>query len=430
MNPAPPFHIREEIFQEHPMSVEARLALHVPQPKSRPGDAPDFSHLKVPPPGLSSPPAIDAPASSLTGYAYGLVRVLDDEGEAVGGWNPQLDDASLLHGLRVMLLTRLFDDRMHRVQRQGKTSFYMKSTGEEAVAVAQAMALDASDMLFPSYRQQGALIQRGGSLVDMMCQVFGNVRDRLKGRQLPVMYSSPEHGFFSISGNLATQLPQAVGWAMASAIRNDRRIAAAWIGEGATAEADFHYAATFAAVYRAPVLLNVVNNQWAISTFQGIAGGEVTTFAARAVGYGLPGLRVDGNDFLAVYAATRWAAERARRNAGATLIELFTYRAAPHSTSDDPSAYRPQDEAARWPLGDPIERLKQHLIRRGRWSQAQHEALAAQLEEQVKTDLKIAESHGTLQTPPQNADTLFDDLFKDMPQHLVRQRREMSLQGT
>ena len=147
---------------------------------------------------------------------------------------------------------------------------------------------------------------------------------------------------------------------MASAIKGDTRIAAAWIGDGATAESDFHAALTFASVYRAPVILNIVNNQWAISSFQGIAGGEAATFAARALGYGLPALRVDGNDFLAVYAATRWAAERARANLGATLIEFFTYRAGAHSTTDDPSQIPPPDEGAAWPLGDPIERLKKH----------------------------------------------------------------------
>src|ERR1700737_5655771 len=136
------------------------------------------------------------------------------------------------------------------------------------------------------------------------------------------MYSTRAYSFFSISGNLGTQFPQAVGWAMASAYKGDRRIAAAWIGDGSTSEGDFHHALTFAAVYRVPVLLNIVNNQWAISSFQGFAGGERSTFAARAIGYGLPGLRVDGNDFLAVYAVTRWAAERARANLGATVIEL------------------------------------------------------------------------------------------------------------
>src|SRR3546814_7095926 len=160
--------------------------------------------------------------------------------------------------------------------------------------------------------------------------------------------------------------PQAVGWAMGSAITGDSRIAVGYIGDGATAEGDFHNAVTFAGVYRAPVILNIVNNQWAISTFSGIAGAELTTFAARAIGYGIPGLRVDGNDALAVYAATRWAADRARSNLGPTLIEFFTYRVEGHSTSADPSVYRPQNAGAQWPLGDPVERLKQHLIEIGR----------------------------------------------------------------
>ncbi len=282
--------------------------------------------------------------------AFDLIRVLDTKGQAVGPWNPKLDAETLRRGLKHMLLTRAFDDRMFRAQRQGKTSFYMKSTGEEAVAVAQTMALEPTDMCFPSYRQQGILITRGYPLVDMMNQIYSNERDPVKGRQLPIMYSSKEKGFFTISGNLGTQFPQAVGWAMASAYKGDDRIAASWVGDGTTAEGDFHYACTFASVYRAPVILNVVNNQWAISSFAGIAGGNETTFASKGIGYGLPALRVDGNDFLAVYAATQWAAERARSNHGATLIEMFTYRAESHSTSDDPTRYRPQDEGKAWPL--------------------------------------------------------------------------------
>src|SRR6202012_5458769 len=188
-------------------------------------------------------------------------------------------------------------------------------------------------------------------------------------RQLPVLYSSKEHGYFTLSGNIATQFCQAVGWGMASGYSGDKRIAATWIGEGSTAEQDFQQALTFAAIYRAPVILNVVNNQWAISSFQGIAGGEATTFAAKGIGYGLPSLRVDGNDFLAVYAATQWAEQRARAGLGATLIEHYTYRVEAHSTSDDPSRYRPADEAKSWPLGDPVERLKTHLIAIGKWSE-------------------------------------------------------------
>jgi 2-oxoisovalerate dehydrogenase E1 component alpha subunit len=401
------------------------LHLHIPEPRARPGTSTDFSNLVIPPAGGLARPRIDAAPAELRDYAHGLIRVLDDAGHAVGDWDPALPADALREGLRLMLLTRTYDDRMLRLQRQGRISFYVKSTGEEAVAVAQALALDANDMLFPSYRQQGLLIARGWPLVDMMCQVLSNTHDRLKGRQLPTLYSSKEAGFFSLSGNLGTQFPQAVGWAMASALKGDTRIAASWVGEGTTAEADFHYAMTFAAVYQVPVLLNVVNNQWAISSFQGIAGGEQATFAARGIGYGIPGLRVDGNDFLAVYAATRWAAERARRNFGPTLIELYTYRAAAHSTSDDPSAYRPQDEAARWPLGDPIARLKLHLIALGEWSDAQHEALSQELDERVKADVREAESHAGLDTLPDAAGSMFEDVFKEMPPHLIQQRREL-----
>jgi 2-oxoisovalerate dehydrogenase E1 component alpha subunit len=409
--------------------MKPELRLHIPEPNCRPGDAVDFSRLDIPPAGITPMPAIETPVSELRDLAYSLIRVLDDEGQAVGPWNPGLSPATLRGGLRHMMLTRAYDERMIKQQRMGKTSFYMQCTGEEAVAVAQAYALDPGDMLFPSYRQQGLLIARDWSLVDMMCQIFSNTKDRLKGRQLPVMYSVADVGFFSISGNLGTQFPQAVGWAMASAYSGDHRIAAGWVGDGTTAEADFHYALTFATVYRAPVILNVVNNQWAISTFQGVAGGEQTTFAARAVGYAMPGLRVDGNDFLAVYAATRWAAERARNNLGATLIELYTYRAAAHSSSDDPSAYRPEGEWKKWPLGDPIERLKRHLIALGEWSEEQHAELVRELEEQVRVALKEAERFGTLATPPDTPESMFDDVYKVMPPHLQRQRDEFRALG-
>jgi 2-oxoisovalerate dehydrogenase E1 component alpha subunit len=405
------------------------LSLHIPEPKHRPGDKPDFSGMQIPPAGSVERPDIAVPAKDIRELAYSLIRVLDEEGRAVGPWNPRLDAETLRRGLRAMLLTRIYDDRMYRVQRQGKTSFYMKCTGEEAVAVAQALALNRDDMCFPTYRQQGLLIARGWPLVDMMCQVYSNSRDRLKGRQMPVMYSSKEAGFFSISGNVATQYPQAVGWAMACAYKGDTRIAAGWIGDGSTAEGDFHYALTFAAVYRAPVILNIVNNHWAISSYQGIAGGEQTTFAARAIGYGLPGLRVDGNDFLAVHAVTKWATDRARTNQGPTIIELFTYRAAPHSTSDDPRKYRPANEAEAWPLGDPIDRLKQHLIAIGEWSEERHQGLIADLTEQVRAAAHEAESYGTLdqKTRLHSAKTMFEDVFKEMPPHLRRQRQELGV---
>ncbi|MGJ8537729.1 MAG: thiamine pyrophosphate-dependent dehydrogenase E1 component subunit alpha, partial [Parasphingopyxis sp.] len=357
---------------------------------------------------------------------YGLVRVLDDDGKASGPWDPNLNPETLRKMLRAMALTRAYDGRMFRAQRQGKTSFYMKCTGEEAVAVAATFALDRDDMTFPSYRQQGILIARDWSLVDMMNQVYSNKKDRLMGRQLPIMYSTKQGGFFSISGNLATQFPQAVGWAMASAAKGDTRIAATWTGEGSSAEGDFHSACIFASVYRAPVIMNVVNNQWAISSFSGFAGGDETTFAARAVGYGLAGLRVDGNDALAVYAATQWAAERARTNNGPTLIEHFTYRAEGHSTSDDPAQYRSADEAAEWPLGDPIARLKKHLISIGEWDEERHAAMDEEVATQVKTAQKQAEKNGILgHGLHQPLETMFEQVFEEMPWHLKEQMQDM-----
>jgi 2-oxoisovalerate dehydrogenase E1 component alpha subunit len=338
---------------------------------------------------------------------------------------PEVPPATLKAGLRAMMLTRAYDDRMYRAQRQGKASFYIKSTGEEAVAVGQALALRQTDMCFPTYRQQGLLVARNYPILKMMGQIYSNKLDPLKGRQMPVMYSSREHGFFSVSGNLGTQFIQAVGWAMASALRGDHRIAASWIGEGSTAEADFHYALTFAAVYRAPVVLNVVNNQWAISSFQGLAGGEMAPFAARATGYGLPALRVDGNDFLAVYAATCWAASRARANLGATLIEHVTYRSDAHSTSDDPARYRAADEATRWPLGDPIERLKDHLILAGEWSESEHQALQNEVTLEIRTLQREAEASGTLAGGmTHDPGTMFEDVFQEMDWRLRSQRQE------
>ena len=411
------------------MTPHSALRLHVPEPTGRPGAKTDFSYLSISPAGAVRRPPTDTAPADTADLATSLVRVLDDDGRACGPWAPAMHPERLRRGLRAMMKTRVFDARMLIAQRQKKLSFYMQCLGEEAIAVAHSMALQDGDMCFPTYRQQGLLLARDDiSMVELICQLMSNQRDPIKGRQLPVMYSYKRAGFFSISGNLATQVPQAVGWAMASAIKGDRRIASAWIGDGSTAESDFHTSLTFAHVYRAPVIINVVNNQWAISTFQSIAGGEGTTFAQRGVGVGIASLRVDGNDFLAVYAASQWAAERARNNCGPTLIEWETYRAGPHSTSDDPSKYRPADDWQRFPLGDPIERLKKHLIAIGEWSEAQHEAAQKELEAEVIAAQKEAERHGSLldgRVP--SAATMFDDVYKDMPEHLRRQRQQMGV---
>lgn len=401
------------------------LSLHVPEPEVRPGGTPDFSNVRIPKAGAVPRPEVDVNPEDIRDLAFSIIRVLNRSGEATGPWAGLLSDEELLTGMRDMMTLRTFDARMQIAQRQGKTSFYMQHLGEEAISCAFRKALRPGDMNFPTYRQAGLLIADNYPLVEMMNQIYSNSHDPLKGRQLPIMYASKEHGFFTISGNLATQFPQAVGWAMASAIKNDNKIAAGWIGDGSTAASDFHSALVFASTYRAPVVLNVVNNQWAISTFQGIARGGAGTFAARGLGFGLPSLRVDGNDYLAVYAVAKWAVERARRNLGPTLIEYVTYRAGAHSTSDDPSAYRPKAESDAWPLGDPIIRLKNHLILREIWSEERHKQMEAEILDTVITAQKEAESYGTLHAggKPSVRD-MFEGVYAEMPPHLRRQRQQ------
>jgi 2-oxoisovalerate dehydrogenase E1 component alpha subunit len=384
--------------------------------------------------GAARKPPIDQAARDTYDLATSLIRVTRDDGRAGGPWVPEISRETKLQALRHMVVTRLIEEQFELLQRQGKAAFAMRSLGEEAVAVSSAMAVDATspgygpglDMHFPTYRQAGILVANGHSLFEMTCQVLSNEGDRLKGAQLPVLHSVPECGFFSVSGNLGTQIIQAVGWAMAGAIEGKRIVALAWTGEGATAENDFHSAMVFASVYQPAVILNVVNNQWAISSFQGIAGGANAPFAQRGVGYGIATLRVDGNDFLAGYAATQWATARARAAHGPTLIEWVTYRAASHSTSDDPSRYRPKDAAKAWPLGDPVERLTQHLFATGEATKADIDSIHHESAATVFEAVEKAEKLGTLNSGPKPSPAeMFRHVYAEIPPHLMEQRHEL-----
>jgi 2-oxoisovalerate dehydrogenase E1 component alpha subunit len=401
------------------------LRLRIPEP-ARGADPSERVRRHLSPAGEMRKPELDEKVERLALMRKQLVRVLDDDGNAVGPWVPDLTPEQLVTGLRDMMLVRSFDARLLRAHRQGKISFYMQCLGEEAIACAQQRALRPGDMHFPTYRQQGLLLTAGYPMLDMMNQVLSNAQDPLKGRQLPVMYSSKEYGFFSISGNLATQYVQAVGWAMASALRGGTAIASAWIGEGATSESDFHAALVFASTYQAPVILNIVNNHWAISTPEDFARGASATFADRGFGFAIPALRVDGNDYLAVHAVSQWAAERARTNLGPTLVEWVTLRAGAHSTSDDPTAYRPADEAARFPLGDPVQRLRQHLVTIGEWDDERHAALSAEVDAQVANAFEEADSHGSVKSGHvSDPRTMFDDVYATLPPHLLEQREQV-----
>lgn len=406
-----------------PLKDPLPMMLHVPTAPHRPGDVPCFTPVRQQPSDLFRPDTL-APFDELRNHASGLIRVLADDGTAAGAWQPQLSPQQLRGGLEMMLRARHLDARMVAMQRQGRLSFYVSSRGEEAVSVGAASAYLHDDLLFPSYRQSGLFLVRGMPLVTMMCQSIGNAGDNAKGRQMPVHYSWRAGNVVSISSPVGTQLPQAVGAAMAFAYRGQRRVVGTWAGDGTAAQGDFHHALNFASVFRPPCVLHVVDNQWAISTHRNLSTGGAT-FAARADAYRLPGLRVDGNDYLAVYAAESWAIERARRGGGPTLVELVTYRRDAHSTSDDPTQYRAVDEANLWPGGDPIERLKQHLIRIGEWSEASHTQLSSALEHEVATTFQQAESFGTwTHGLGHSADALFEDVYAAMPAHLQHQRDE------
>lgn len=403
--------------------------LTFPQPPARPGQGPDFSALLIPPAGQLDVPPLDLGCDQSRPYAVGLIRVLNDKGRAVGPWADyaRILEPDLLHvGLHDMMRMRAIDQRLLNAQRQGKTSFYLQCTGEEAIGCGFQRQLRRGDMNFPTYRQQSLLIAADYPLKALMGQIYSNECDPTDGRQLPIMHSSRDYGFFSISGNLGTQFVQAVGWAMASSLLGNGTIAAGWIGDGATASNDFHGGLLTASVYLPPVILNIVNNQWAISTYTGVAAGASATYAERARGYGIPALRVDGNDYLAVAAVSKWAVERVRGGHGPVVIEWFTYRAAAHSTSDDPTAYRPKDEARAWPLGDPIERLKRYLIAQGRWSTEQHTQKEAEILQEVSDIQREVESHGTFVNPqPRSPAEMFRGVYADLPDHLRRQRQEL-----
>jgi 2-oxoisovalerate dehydrogenase E1 component alpha subunit len=406
-----------------PLKDPLPMVLHVPTAPHRPGEAPRFLHRQYQLGDLPCPDSL-APHDELRQHASGLVRVLTDDSTAGGPWKPSLSVQQLRSGLETMLRTRHFDARMIAMQRQGRLSFYVSSKGEEAAAIAAAMAYAQHDMLFPTYRQPGLFLVRGMPLLVMMCQLIGNRYDNAKGRQMPVHYSWRAGNVVSISSPVGTQLPQAVGAAMAFAYRGQRQVVGGWVGDGTAAQGDFHYALNFASVFRPPCVLHVVDNQWAISTHRNLATGGAT-FAGRADAYHLPGLRVDGNDFLAVYAAEAWAIERARRGGGPTLIELVTYRRDAHSTSDDPSQYRAAGEAEHWPGGDPVERLKRHLIQLGEWSDDAHLQLDGALEQDVATTFKQAESLGSSANHDDfPMDVLFDDVYAAVPAHLREQLDE------
>jgi pyruvate dehydrogenase E1 component alpha subunit len=352
-----------------------------------------------------------------------LRRVLDDDGKVLPGARvPDLADDTLVQMFDCMMLVRIMDDRMMRLQRQGRLGFYMKAIGEEATHLAVA-ALRPSDWVFPSYREQGAWFWRGYTVPQFINQLFGNSGDPTKGRQMPVHHSASWLNLVSISSPVGTQIPQAVGAAYAAKVLGKDDVAMAFFGEGTSSTGEFHVGLNFAGVWKAPVVFVCRNNGWAISVpLEKQTAAK--TFASKAVGYGMPGVRVDGNDPLAMIQVASEAIERARSGGGPTLIEALTYRVQGHSSSDDPSVYRDAAEPEPWEHKDPIKRLRGYLQACGVWT-AQLETEIAERHNQSITDA-LAGADGT---PPPAVETIFDDVYETPPWNHAEQRSYLLTQG-
>ncbi|MCX6102366.1 MAG: pyruvate dehydrogenase (acetyl-transferring) E1 component subunit alpha [Proteobacteria bacterium] len=350
-------------------------------------------------------------------------RIMNEDGSVDLKADPKLDKTLLLDIYRHMALTRAFDERGMMLQRQGRIGFYVPSFGQEAIQIGTAATLEKRDWGFPSYREPGLFLYRGADIFSMLCNLLGNSGDLCKGRQMPVHYSFSKLKLFSVSSPIATQLIQAVGVAMASKISKTKEVAISYCGDGGTSENDFHSALTFAGAYQAPAVFIITNNQYAISVPLSKQTGA-KRLVDKAVGYGMPGVAVDGNDVLAVYLATKEAVDRARRGDGPTLIECVTFRMGPHSSSDDPSRYRDEKMFQAWAKRDPIKRFKNYLETKKLWDEKKEKSLQEELKAQLAEAVERAEKQ-----PAPTLGDLFDDVFSELTPQLKKQKAQLLYEG-
>lgn len=353
-----------------------------------------------------------------SGDAPELLRVVNDDGKATRGAAPQLDNERKIHLYESMVRAREFDRRMLMLQRQGRIGFYGPILGQEAATIGSVAAFEEQDWIFPALREGAAAMMRGLPLEIAIAQLIGNDLDRCKGRQMPCHYTFKEGNYYGMSSVIGTQISHAVGTAMAAKLRGDDVVVAGYLGDGATSASDFHAGMNFAAVYNAPVVLICQNNQWAISVPLS-QQSKSETIAMKADAYGMPSMRVDGNDVLAVYQATREAVERARAGDGPTFLELVTYRRLGHSSSDDPSRYRDEAEVKDWERRDPVERFRRHLEAGKLWDAERETQLQESIAREVNTAIKTAEAAG-----PTPAEDLITDVYSDVPASLREQLDE------
>ena len=343
-------------------------------------------------------------------YRIPTFKLLKQDGSLYKGSKaPDIDKEKALRIYHAMVTTRVLDERMLGAQRQGRLSFYMQCTGEEAAIIGSTAALDDADMIMAQYREQGSLVYRGFTIDEFMNQLFGNELDYGKGRQMPVHYGSSKLNYMTISSPLATQIPQATGYAYGQKMAGDGHCTIVYFGEGAASEGDFHAGLNMATVHRVPAIFFCRNNGYAISTpanEQFAADG----IAPRGFGYKMDTIRVDGNDLLAVYQATEAARKLAVEENRPVLIEAMTYRLAAHSSSDDPSGYRSKDEEAVWREKDPILRMQNWLKKRKWWSDGEEKELQERLRREVLETMKRAQK-----LPPPPLETLITDVYDEVP---------------
>ncbi len=348
-----------------------------------------------------------------------IVSVLKSDGSLDPRHDPKLSPEESVELYRRMVETRMIDERMVALQRQGRIGFHVGSLGEEASILGSAFAMRKDDWLFPCYREFGAALMRGLPFQKLVDNMFGNANDTVRGRQMPCHYTCRAVGWASISSPVGTQITHAVGFSWGAKIAGKDVASLVYFGDGATSSIDFHSAMNFAGVFKVPVIFLCRNNGWAISV--PVERQSATrTFAEKAIAYGMPGVRVDGNDVFAVVSATRRAIERGSRGEGPTLIEAITYRMGGHSTSDDPNRYRESEALQAWAGRDPIERVKHHLELRNLWDAAREQELRTEVERRFKEAVAIAE-----RTPAPPLESMFDDVYEKPPWHLAEQRAEL-----
>ncbi|MCS6797188.1 MAG: thiamine pyrophosphate-dependent enzyme [Myxococcota bacterium] len=344
-----------------------------------------------------------------------VVTVIGPDGQANPATDPRLGVEMERRLYTAMVRTRIVDQQLERLQRQGRIGFHIGSLGEEACILGSVAAFREQDWIFPCYREFGALLWRGMPLQRYVDNMYGNANDPVKGRQMPDHYTGRPYRFGSVSSPIGTQITQAVGFGWAARLRRDPIAVGVYFGDGATSSNDFHTGMNFAGVFRAPVVFLLRNNRWAISVPVERQSAS-RTLADKGIAYGVRAVRCDGNDALATYAVVREAVERAARGEGPTLVEMLTYRLGGHSTSDDPRAYRAQDEVEAWRRTDPLVRMRRRLEALGAWSEADEQRWRAEVEAELRACIETAE-----RTPPPALSSMFDDVYAQRPWHLREQ---------